>query len=97
MIAGVVIAVIVVIVVIILLIVLLPRCKRFKSSSNEGSTNEEFTEETITTLTEHATEDNAEEWHQTQDNPLFASENFDGDDDDDAFANAFEEQGFFDA
>lgn len=45
------------------------------------------------TLTDQPTEE-AGDWGQTQDNPLFASENFE-DRDDDAFANAFEETGFF--
>lgn len=93
MIAGIVIPVIVVIIVVVLLILLLPRCKKFKSS-DEGSVHEESTEETITSVSDHTATENTEDWHGTQDNPLFASENF-GDEDDGAFSNAFEEQGDF--
>ena len=78
---------------------MLLRRRIYRDSDRSGNGPEEFTEETISTITDN-TEDgnvgevNGGEWAQTQDNPLFASENF-GDDDDDAFNDAFEETGFF--
>ena len=94
LIAGVVVAIIVLVVVIVVVILLLLRRRR--QTSDGGDHPEEFTEETITTLTANEDTNEGEVWNQgTQDNPLFASENFDNDDDDD-FANAFEEQLFTD-
>lgn len=95
LIAGVVVAIIVLVVVIVVVILLLLRRRR--QTSGGGDHPEEFTEETITTLTANEDTNEGEVWSQgTQDNPLFASENFDNDDDDDDFANAFEEQFFTD-
>ena len=91
LIAGVVVALIVIIVIIILVVLLLLR-KRSRDTGEGGAAAEEFTEETITTLTDENTTGDNGEWSQTtEDNPLFATENFD----DDAFTNAFEEDGFF--
>ena len=90
LIAGIVVALLVIIVIIILVILLLLR-KRSKDTGEGGAGVEEFTEETITTLTDERTGDDGEWSQTTEDNPLFATENFD----DDAFTNAFEESGLF--
>lgn len=92
LVAGITVAVLVLIIIIIVVVILLIRRKKYQTSGNEGEGDQEFTEETITTMTDQPTEEHGE-WGQTQDNPLFASENFE--DDGDAFSNAFEETGFF--
>ena len=78
---------------IVIIIVLVILCRKSRSSTGQDNGNEEFTEETITTLGDEQTNDGGD-WGHTQDNPLFASENYQTGDDD-AYANAFEEQGFF--
>ena len=93
LIAGVVVAVIVVIVIIIVVILLLLR-RKSRTTGEEANGDQEFTEETITTLSDaQTTGGDMGEWsHTTEDNPLFASENFD---DGNGFDDAFEEGGFF--
>ena len=93
LIAGVVIALILIIVIIVIVIIILIRRRGRQNTHEEGDVDEEFTEETVATLSTKETEDN---WNNvTEDNPVFSTENFE--DEDNAFANAFEEQGFFDA
>ena len=69
------------------------RRKRYLTSG-EGGDNEEFTEETVTSFSEHQTEHAADWGAVTEDNPLFATERFE-EHDGDAFESAFEESGFF--
>ena len=82
--------------IILILVVVILLIRRKKSErSDEGDTNDqEFAEETITTLNSEHTAEHG--WSQTtEDNPLFSTENFD--DGDNPFTNAFEETGFFQA
>ena len=88
-IAGVVVVVLVIIIVIVVLLIILLRRKKTEVTEEEHG-GDEFTEETVSTLTEEQSHDNAE-WTQTQDNPLFASANYG---EEDAFESAFEETGF---
>lgn len=88
-IAGVVVAVLILIIVIVILLIILWRRRKDEMTEGEAAADE-FTEETMTTLTDEQSNENAGDWSQTQDNPLFASENFDDDDD---FAANFEETG----
>ena len=93
LVAGIVVAVLVIIAIIVVVIVLLLIRRREKNTGDSQGGDQEFTEETITTVSEHTAQDDTGEWSQTtEDNPLFATENFD---DDSPFTNAFEEDGFF--
>ena len=94
LIAGIVVAVVVVIVIIVLVIILLLRRKRGPNSDDGLGTDEEFTEETITSVS-HDTDHHTlgTEWtHTTEDTAIFQGEA--SDDDDDPFSNAFEETEF---
>lgn len=92
LIAGVVISILVIIAILIVVVLLLIRRREKNTNPSEGH-DQEFTEETITTISENTTVQDTGEWSQTtEDNPLFATEN---DDDDSPFKNAFEEDGFF--
>ena len=92
LIAGVVIVILVIIVIIIVVILLLIRRREKNTNPSEGH-DQEFTEETITTISENTAAQDTGEWSQTtEDNPVFATENYD---DDSPFTNAFEESGFF--
>lgn len=92
LIAGVVIAVLVIIAVVVVLVILFLRRRKRGQSDEEVTGNEEFQEETVTTVqADHPTQ--GFEWSQTsEDNPLFTTE---GGDTESPFANAFEEGGFF--
>ena len=92
LIAGVVIAVLVIIAVVVVLVILFLRRRKRGQSDEEVTGNEEFQEETVTTVqADNPTQ--GFEWSQTsEDNPLFTTE---GDDAESPFANAFEEGGAF--
>ena len=93
LIVGIVVALVVILIIIVIIIILLLRRKGQKDTEEEVQAAEEFTEETITTLGDQQTTDDLGDWKgSTEDNPLFATENFDNDD---VFGNSFEEQGFF--
>ena len=81
----------IVVIAILILVVLLLLRRKSKDTGDAGAGVEEFTEETITTLTDEKTGDDGEWSNTTEDNPLFATENYE----DDPFTNAFEEVGFF--
>ena len=92
LIAGVVIGIIIVIVVVILVVLLLLRRRKAQQSEGEATGDQEFTEETITTVAETKAPVEGSEWSQTtEDNPLFTAESWDNES---PFANAFEEAGF---
>ena len=91
LIAGVTIAIIIIIVVIVIIVILLLR-RRGQENSEEGvNSDEEFTEETIRTVTqEKAVPAPSGGWSQTtEDNPIFGTESVDNSTN--PFANAFEE------